>query len=112
MEAESCMKSSARLLKAQSIEGYQIVLLWLDQYTIRKLYAYFDTRRSKIRYKTFLDKGYYIGSGAIESANKYAIQARLKQAGMKWNIENGNGVAQLRNSYFSDDWDTIWKKAA
>ena len=48
----------------------------------------------------------------IESAHKYCVQSRLKQAGMKWSIKNANAVAQLRNSYLSGNWDDIWKKAA
>jgi hypothetical protein len=40
-----------------------------------------------MRYKEFRDKGYFIGSGSIESANKYLVLKRLKQSGMKWCIE-------------------------
>ena len=82
------------------------------QTPIRELYSYFDKRRERIRYDIFLEKGYPIGSGAIESAHKYCVQSRLKQAGMKWSIKNANAIAQLRNSYLSGNWDDIWKKAA
>ena len=83
-----------------------------NQTPIRKLYSYFNTRRDKIGYDTFIANGHPIGSGAIESAHKYTVQTRLKQAGMRWNIENANSVAQLRNTYISGDWDDLWQKAA
>ena len=82
------------------------------QTPIRELYSYFDKRRERIRYDIFLEKGYPIGSGAIESAHKYCVQSRLKQAGMKWSIKNANAITQLRNSYLSGNWDDIWKNAA
>ena len=81
-----------------------------NQTPIRELYQYFDLRKDRMKYKEFREKGYFLGSGAIESANKYVIQARLKRAGMKWEKSAGNAVAFLRNSYFSDRWDSIWLK--
>ena len=83
-----------------------------NQTPLRELYSYFDTRRDRIRYSSFIVAGHPIGSGAIESAHKYTVQTGLKQAGMRWNIENANGVVQLRNTYLSDDWDELWQKAA
>lgn len=83
-----------------------------NQTPLRNLYSYFYQRRNRIRYDLFLKNGYFIGSGAIESAHKYSVQCRLKQAGMKWRIDNANGVAQLRNMYISALWDKIWQAAA
>ena len=73
-----------------------------------KLHNYFKDRKERIRYKEFREKGYFIGSGAIESANSYSIQNRLKRSRMKWKVENANGLAHLRNIYYSDQWDEIW----
>ena len=82
------------------------------QTSLRELYSYFDSRRERIRYAVFKEKGYPIGSGAIESANKYAVQSRTKQAGMRWSIPNANAVIQLRNNYISGEWDNLWPKMA
>ena len=46
----------------------------------------------------------------IESAHKYCIQSRLKQAGMRWSIKNANAVAQLRSSYISEIGTTFGKR--
>ena len=50
-----------------------------NQTPIRELYQYFDLRKDRMKYKEFREKDYFLGSGAIESANKYVIQARLKK---------------------------------
>ena len=51
---------------------------------VRKAIAYFFHNRTRMRYKQFRQAGYPIGSGSVESACKRVIQARLKQAGMRW----------------------------
>jgi len=82
-----------------------------NQTPLRELHNYYNHRKSMMRYAEFRKKGYCIGSGAIESANKYAIQDRLKRAGMKWTTEGANAIAKLRTTYLSGQWDTMWLTA-
>ena len=77
-----------------------------------KLHSYFHHRKNRIKYKQFREKGYSTGSGAIESANSYSIQNRLKRSRMKWKVENAKGIAHLRNIHYSGRWDKVWPKAA
>ena len=51
-----------------------------------------------INYKYYREKGYLIGSGGIEGANKSVIQERLKLPGTKWIRDNAHYVAILRQS--------------
>lgn len=69
---------------------------------------YFVNNKEKMRYEKFKENGLCIGSGAIESANKYVIQRRLKQAGMKWNLENANYMAHLRTEYINKELDAYY----
>lgn len=71
------------------------------------LYTYIMNNRQRIDYKTYKDKGYYIGSGAIESANKMVIQQRMKQSGMRWSIQGGQYIAALRTKHESGLWDDV-----
>ena len=80
-----------------------------NQTPLRELHSYFNSRNKDMRYDKFREKGYYIGSGAIESANKYVIQDRLKRAGMKWTFKGANAIACLRTKYISENWDSIWR---
>jgi hypothetical protein len=80
-----------------------------DQTPLLELHAYLRTRRHMIRYNEFRERGLFVGSGAIESANKYVIQSRLKRAGMRWSISGANAIAHLSAAYMADRWDPLWK---
>lgn len=69
---------------------------------------YFMNNKDKMRYEMFKENGLCIGSGAIESANKYVVQRRLKQAGMKWNEENANYMVHLRTEYINRTLDAFY----
>ena len=79
---------------------------------IRELYTYYITRLDKMKYAEFRENGYFIGSGAVESANKYLVQQRLKQAGMKWTIEGASAVIKLREKIYEKSWVDTWGKKA
>lgn len=72
-----------------------------------KLKAYISNNIDKVKYPDFRQKGYYIGSGMIESANKTVIQKRMKQAGMRWSIDGGQYMAVLRAKYESKLWNDV-----
>lgn len=75
--------------------------------SVRDLYTYITNNQSRIDYKTYKDEGYYIGSGAIESAAKNVIQQRMKQSGMRWSINGGQYIAALRAKHESNLWDDV-----
>lgn len=74
---------------------------------IEQLVTYIENNRDKLRYREYREKGYFIGSGAIESGHKNVIQHRLKQAGMRWNRTGGQYIASLRAAHKSNRWDKI-----
>lgn len=63
-----------------------------------------------MNYKKNRDKGYFIGSGIIESAVKYILTTRLKQTGCHWRANNAESLIWLRSKYFEDRWDDFWDK--
>ena len=62
----------------------------------RKSYAYFANNAHRMRYQTFLQQGYQIGSGVVEAAGKYVIGQRVDQAGMHWREETAEAMVTLR----------------
>jgi hypothetical protein len=68
------------------------------------LHGYISHNIANIDYVQYLDKGYFIGSGAIESGNKSVLQQRLKQAGMRWNTHTAQCLLTLRAKYKSGLW--------
>ena len=61
-----------------------------------KLLNYLESNRERLNYKKFLDRGWPIGSGAIESAHKSVLQKRMKLSGMMWSPQNAQRMATLR----------------
>jgi hypothetical protein len=68
------------------------------------LYGYINNNITSIDYNHYINEGYFIGSGAIESGNKSVLQQRLKQAGMRWNIQTAQCLLTLRAKYKSNLW--------
>ncbi|GAC1528739.1 MAG: hypothetical protein NVS2B16_36360 [Chloroflexota bacterium] len=74
----------------------------------RKEAAYLTKRANQMRYAAFLEAGYPIGSGMVESANKLVVEARLKGSGMHWHRENVSPMVSLRAQSCSGTWEEAW----
>jgi hypothetical protein len=59
-------------------------------------FAYFRNDAERMRYETFLEKGYHIGSGVVEATCKHVVAQRLDQAGMHWRQESAEAIVALR----------------
>jgi Transposase and inactivated derivatives len=68
------------------------------------LYGYISNNIHNIDYPSYIQKGYFIGSGAIESGNKIVLQDRLKRAGMRWNPLTAQSILSLKAKVESDLW--------
>ncbi len=79
---------------------------------VRACYRYINNRPKQLDYKGAQEKGLPIGSGEIESAHRYVLQARLKLAGAWWRIENAKNMINLRTCRANDLWNEYWKEAA
>lgn len=66
------------------------------------LINYYLTNLKRMMYKSFLDKGLLIGSGAIESAHRDILQQRLKLSGQRWTKKGIQQIANLRILYKSN----------
>ena len=65
---------------------------------------YLDLHQDHIDYPEYIEKGYFIGSGAIESGNKVVLQKRLKQAGMRWEVESAQYLLSIKSKVESGLW--------
>lgn len=75
--------------------------------SVMALKNYLMNNKDRLNYKYYEDKGYFIGSGAIESGNKCVIQARLKGAGMRWSMDGAQYIASLRAAKKSNRWNKV-----
>lgn len=97
------------LEKGETAEMFKI----LEKYKDRKvpagtvnIYNYLRNNADNINYPLYKEKGYFVGSGAIESGNKTVVQSRLKLAGMRWNVETAQFVLSLKSKMESGLWDS------
>jgi hypothetical protein len=75
---------------------------------VTELKNYLESNKDKIRYKQYRERGYFIGSGAVESSHKCIIQQRrLKQPGMRWSEHGAQAMACLRTAYKSNNWQRV-----
>jgi hypothetical protein len=70
--------------------------------------GYLEARRAHLDYPTFRAAGYPIGSGAVESANKTVVEARLKGSGMHWARDHVNPMLALRTIACNHRWEEAW----
>jgi len=77
------------------------------QESLQTLIGYYREHAARMRYDEYLRLGYGIGSGAVESAHKQVIHARLRQAGMRWSEAGARRLLALRLLLLNDDWKTL-----
>lgn len=80
-----------------------------NQKPLIELRGYYHSNRASMKYDEYREKGWYIGSGPIESANNYIVNQRLKRSGMKWSKTCANAVLWARCKYYENNWDDFWK---
>jgi hypothetical protein len=72
--------------------------------SLDSLIRYYTENASRMKYDQYLRLGYGIGSGAVESAHKQVVHARLRQAGMRWSEAGARRLLALRLLLLNDDW--------
>ena len=74
-----------------------------------KLVGYLKGNKARIDYGKLRRGGYPLGSGAIESANKFICHMRLKRSGAWWKIDNANNVLKLRCAKYNAKFDDVFE---
>ena len=87
-------------------------LEWDDEKGNIDLYKYLNDNYLYIDYKEYIDKGYFVGSGLIESRNKSFVHRRMKQPGMKWYPINANRVLFLKAKKENNQWNEVKENLA
>jgi len=84
----------------------------LDIEEATKEIAYLENNLERMSYGTFRKAGYFIGSGVIEAGCKTVVGKRMKNSGMFWSEEGGQGVLDLRCTLLSDRLDIFCQARA
>jgi hypothetical protein len=77
---------------------------------IAKLIAYLQRHQERLDYRFARKGGYPMGSGGIESANKFICHVRLKRSGAWWTVTNANQMLALRCAKYNGTFDRVFAR--
>jgi hypothetical protein len=77
---------------------------------IAKVIDYLKKHLDRIAYQSFRKGGYPIGSGGIESSNKFICHVRLKRSGAWWYVAKANDILALRCAKYNGTFDRLFQK--
>lgn len=78
------------------------------QQAITNCWAFLDKHRGRTYYRQLRRGGYPLGSGGIESSNKFICHTRLKRSGAWWYETNGNQMLALRCAKYNGTFDQVF----
>lgn len=81
-----------------------------DAKGIANLHAYLTAHRHRVDYGRLRHQGYPLGSGGIESANKFICHVRLKRSGAWWYVPNSNQMLALRCAKYNGTFDRVFAR--
>lgn len=113
-------KSWSRLLRDEGGHA-MIAALGAWEWPVRKglsvvreeVLGYFGNQVDRMDYPTYEANGWYIGSGAVESACKTVVGQRLKGSGMRWSEAGSHALCHVRALYRSEhsQWTDFWRRS-
>lgn len=74
---------------------------------VPNLYGYIKNNLDAMDYPSYKKAGLFVGSGAMESGNKYMMQDRMKLGGMKWNVYKARHMLCLKCHKASRTWNRV-----
>ena len=77
---------------------------------IDNCWVYLQNHRDRTHYGKLRRGGYPIGSGGIESSNKFICHVRLKRSGAWWYECNGNEMLALRCAKYNGTFDRVFER--
>jgi hypothetical protein len=103
-------------------EGGEVMIAVLESWdwpavrglaTVRaEVLGYFRNQVHRMDYPTYEANGWFIGSGAVESACKTVVGQRMKGSGMRWSETGAHAVCHVRALYRSEhsQWTAFWER--
>jgi Uncharacterised protein family (UPF0236) len=88
-----------RRMQAQSDEAAK---------AIANCWDYLDEHRGRTHYRQLRRGGYPLGSGGIESSNKFICHVRLKRSGAWWYESNSNHMLALRCAKYNGTLNQVF----
>ena len=77
---------------------------------IDNCWIHLSAHRGRTTYRTLRRGGYPLGSGGMESANKFICHVRLKRSGAWWYEENSNQMLALRCAKYNGTFKQVFTR--
>jgi hypothetical protein len=77
---------------------------------IDNCWVYLNEHRGRTTYRKLRKGGYPLGSGGMESANKFICHVRLKRSGAWWYEESSNQMLALRCAKYNGTFDHVFTR--
>jgi hypothetical protein len=97
-----------RVLHSAAAHAWRLEFTPEEQEAYDDAYGYLQKRQGLMDYWTYRRHGLAIGSGITEAACKTLFTQRFKQSGMKWSLEGGQVVVNLRVIWLSQLWSNVF----
>jgi hypothetical protein len=97
-----------RVLHSAAAHAWRLEFTPEEQKAYDDASQYLQTRRVFMDYWSCRQRGLAIGSGITEAACKTLFTQRFKQSGMKWSLEGGQVVVDLRVIWISKLWRNVF----
>ncbi|MCB9692658.1 MAG: hypothetical protein H6736_12680 [Alphaproteobacteria bacterium] len=78
-----------------------------DEHT--EVVRYTGQHAHRMDYPAYRERGFQIGSGAMESLHRTGSQLRVKRPGTRWLPENALSVIRVRMMMLADRWTAFWE---
>jgi hypothetical protein len=98
----------ARVLHSAAAHAWRLEFTPEEQTAYDDAYQYLQKRQGLMDYWSCRRHGLAIGSGITEAACKTLFTQRFKQSGMKWSLEGGQVVVNLRVIWLSQLWSEVF----
>ena len=76
---------------------------------IDQLIRYLQRHQERLDYRFVRKGGYPMGSGGIESANKFICHVRLKRSGAWWYVEQANHMLALCCAIYNRTFQSVFE---
>ena len=84
--------------KKKRIKGSKLLAL-------EKVIRYLSNHKSIMKYDKYIDQGFPIGTGVVESACKTLVKDRMEGSGKRWSMSGAEAMLKLRSIKTSNDFD-------
>lgn len=74
-------------------------------YNIKRAITYLTNHKHMVKYKTYLQRGFPITTGAVESACGHFVKSRMERNGMHWGKKGAQEMLNIRAIKKNNDWE-------